>query len=126
LNPSSDQLSAVSDSSTPISDKAVEAACEAYENDGQGYTTWANLSESSKEECRVEMRRALSAAARFDDALESERRENERLREALKWFTDDHVSVRYDDHEWPKHIDECPACLAELALATPPEGEEGT
>jgi hypothetical protein len=48
-----------------VSEEAVEAACEAHEDDGQGYTTWANLSESIKEECRVEMRRALAAAAPF-------------------------------------------------------------
>jgi hypothetical protein len=54
------------DPSTPISDEAVEAACEAHENDGYSYSTsWANLSESSKEECRVDMRRALEAAAPF-------------------------------------------------------------
>ena len=57
-----------------IPDEAVEAACEAYENDDRDYVAWSMYDETTKQECRVDMERALAAA--YPDLLA----ENARLR----------------------------------------------
>ena len=54
-----------------IPDEAVEAACEAYENDDRDYVAWSMYDETTKQECRVDMERALAAAyPLLDEELE--------------------------------------------------------
>jgi hypothetical protein len=50
------------DDDSTIPDEAVEAACEAYENDDRDYVAWSMYDETAKQECRVDMERALAAA----------------------------------------------------------------
>ena len=50
------------DDDSTIPDEAVEAACEAYENDDRDYVAWSMYDETTKQECRVDMERALAAA----------------------------------------------------------------